>query len=302
MDNVTEILDGNTPLVSVLMITYGQEKYIEEAILSVLKQKISFKCELVIGNDCSPDGSHQIILGLIANNTNSNIDIKYIHNEQNIGMMPNFINIYNMAKGKYIAFCEGDDYWLNSLRLQKQVDFLESNLDFNITVGRYNFYYEATNKLKRNKELFNINKELKLKDYIAFNFAHTSTFLFRNNFKLPNWIEKVHAGDQSVFVLAADDKKIKYFNEVFSVYRVHRASVSHVVNPLKAKENTLFFLDKISEYTNRRFDLLIRHRKLLNKLYYSISISKNSIQKNLLLGFAIVLRWFGIHVLVKFVK
>lgn len=289
-------------MVSVLMITYGHEKYIEEAILSVLNQKTNFKCELIIGNDNSPDRTDEIVLKLIEENTNPNFLISYTKNESNLGMMPNFISIFKNANGKYLALCEGDDFWVDNLKLKKQVDFLESNLDYNMVVSNYNLYYQATNQKRQNRELFNRNQVLTLKNYIAFNFGHTSTFLFRNNFKLPNWVKNVRAGDQSIFILAVDNKKIKYFTDVFSAYRIHLESVTHKVDTAVSKSDTLFFLDRINEHTNEKYQILINHRKLLNNLYYHISSSKFKFRKKIFLILFVILRWFGVNILVKFVK
>lgn len=116
-------------VVSVVMITYGHEKYIEEAINGVFMQQTDFSVELIIANDCSPDNTDEVVKNLIAN-APANVTVIYIRHESNVGMMPNFISAVQQTKGKYIALCEGDDYWTDSLKLQKQVGFLERNEDF----------------------------------------------------------------------------------------------------------------------------------------------------------------------------
>ena len=114
------------PLVSVIMITYGHEKYIEEAIRGVFLQKTNFPLELIISNDKSPDSTDEIIKNIIKS-APENISVNYIQHLENIGMLPNFISTLKMAEGKYIAVCEGDDYWTDENKLQKQIDFLEKN-------------------------------------------------------------------------------------------------------------------------------------------------------------------------------
>ena len=121
--------------VSVVMITYGHENYIIEAIEGVLKQQCDFQVELIIANDNSPDKTDEVIVDFLANKTlPDHIVFKYTIQEANKGMNPNFIWALEQGSGKYIAICEGDDYWTDPLKLQKQVDYLEENKDF-VAVG-----------------------------------------------------------------------------------------------------------------------------------------------------------------------
>ena len=107
------------PLVSVVMITYSHEKYIKQAIEGVLFQKCDFRVELIIANDYSPDNSDRIIKDIIENN-HTNIIIHYTNHRVNKGMSSNFIWAMNQTNGKYIATCEGDDYWTDPLKFFKK--------------------------------------------------------------------------------------------------------------------------------------------------------------------------------------
>ncbi|MET0945569.1 MAG: glycosyltransferase family 2 protein [Flavobacterium sp.] len=115
--------------VSVIMITYGHEDFIEQAINGILMQECDFEVELIIANDCSPDKTDEVIRKIIKNHPKSSW-IKYTNHQSNLGMIPNFIWAIQQARGNYIAICEGDDYWTDSLKLQKQVDFLEANEEY----------------------------------------------------------------------------------------------------------------------------------------------------------------------------
>ena len=120
----------DTPLVSVCTITYNHENYIEEALDSFLMQETNFPFELVIDDDCSPDGTADIIKQYMKKYPNiMNVRLR----KKNVGSMTNFIENMQRAKGNYIALCEGDDYWTDPLKLQKQVDFLEKNDEYVIT-------------------------------------------------------------------------------------------------------------------------------------------------------------------------
>lgn len=145
------------------MITYGHENYIREAIEGVLMQQIDFSVELIIANDCSPDNTDIIVNDIIATNK-STIEIVYKKHDKNIGMMANFIFALNLAKGKYVALCDGDDYWTDPLKLQKQVDFLEENQDYSI-IGHNLF----------------ILKDEELKEVIANEWVHSQCAMFRSN-------------------------------------------------------------------------------------------------------------------------
>ena len=117
------------PLVSVFMITYNHEKFIAQAIEGVLMQKTNFPFELIIGEDCSTDRTREIVVDYAQRFPEI---IKPILHEKNVGMKSNMNTCMQACSGKYTAICEGDDYWIDSLKLQKQVGFLEAHSDFSM--------------------------------------------------------------------------------------------------------------------------------------------------------------------------
>lgn len=141
-------------MVSVDMITYGHENYIRQAIEGVLMQETNFEFDLIIADDCSPDNTQKIVEEIIERHPKG-YRIKYFRHKQNIGMNANSIFAFEQCKGKYIAICEGDDYWTDPLKLQKQVDFLESNSDYSFCVHRYKKYIE--NKKEFESEIYPVN-------------------------------------------------------------------------------------------------------------------------------------------------
>ncbi len=290
--------DKKRPLVSVVMITYRHERFIRDAIEGVLMQEYTGEIELIIANDKSPDDTKVVVRDIIKNHPNGHW-IKYKEHMTNLGMMPNFLWALEEAKGEYIAICEGDDYWTDPYKLQKQVDFLETHPTYNMTVSRYKFYYENSGVFKENKELFNVNQELTVKNFIAFNFSHTSTYCFRNNITYPAWFTNVFAGDQSLCILATGNGKIKYFSEFFSIYRVNDGSVTNNVDPTLSLQRILQFLDYVNQYTQQRYNLLIKHRKFLSHIYYYFEKSKSKMARRFLSVILYGIRWFGVRVLVK---
>lgn len=118
-------MEKNEVKVSVCMITYGQADLISDAISGVLDQECDFELELVICDDCSPDNTQEIISSF-SNHPKFNC-IKYIRQNQNVGAVANFQISIEACRGNYIAFCEGDDYWIDKHKLQKQIDFMQAN-------------------------------------------------------------------------------------------------------------------------------------------------------------------------------
>ena len=215
-----QILSNMKPLVSVIMITYGHEKYIEEAIRGVFLQKTNFPLELIISNDKSPDSTDEIIKNIIKS-APENISVNYIQHLENIGMLPNFISTLKMAEGKYIAVCEGDDYWTDENKLQKQTDFLEKNEDFTLTF--HNVFIRNGETLRMDLDY---EKRLSSKDIYTIddlskgNFIHTLSVVFRNmEIEFPEWYFSSFLGDYPIWLWLSKKGKIKYFPEKMGVYR-----------------------------------------------------------------------------------
>lgn len=207
------------PKVSVCMITYGHEKYIRQAIEGVLLQYCDFEVELIVANDCSPDATDQVIKDIIQSHP-LGFWIKYRKHDKNKGMIPNFIFALQECKGEYIALCDGDDYWTDSLKLQKQVDFLEANSD-------YVLCFHQINILKTNDEIVedfitNVPDNYQTIEILAHlgNYIHTPSVVFRNIIKsFPSEFEKSPIGDYFLYMMLAQYGKLKYLEDKMCVYR-----------------------------------------------------------------------------------
>ena len=209
----------NNPLVSVCLITYNQENYIQKAIKSIFDQEVGFPIEVIISNDCSSDNTHQKIEEILKDATNGCV-VRYYNHEDNLGMMRNFSFAINECKGKYIAYFEGDDYWDYPKKLQTQVDFLEQNPDFAICCHNVRFLENEKfiNEIYLDK--INIKDKFTLEDLAKHNIVPTLTAVFRNTSdKLPSWILESPIGDLPMFMMVAKHGKIKYINEKWAVYR-----------------------------------------------------------------------------------
>lgn len=121
------------PLVSISMLTYNHERYIRQALDSILMQKVNFRYEIVVGEDCSPDNTRSILLEYKAKHPDKFILLLH---DKNIGMDANLKAVRALCNGKYRASLEGDDYWTDPYKLQKQIDFLERHPEFIGTAHR----------------------------------------------------------------------------------------------------------------------------------------------------------------------
>lgn len=112
------------PLVSVLMTTYNHERYLARAVESVLAQQTSFAVELVLGEDCSTDGTRALCEAYAAEYPGR---VRLVTGSANIGWRANYLRTLEACRGKYVAYCDGDDWWSDPHKLQMQVDLMESD-------------------------------------------------------------------------------------------------------------------------------------------------------------------------------
>jgi glycosyltransferase involved in cell wall biosynthesis len=204
------------------MVTYNHEKFIAQALQSVIDQKVNFTYEVIIGEDCSTDNTRQIIKEF--ENRYPDI-IKPIYHDTNVGALTNaYQYCYPKLLGKYIACLEGDDYWTDPYKLQKQVDFLETNPDFVICFHNCLEMHEDKSKpdflycQPEQKEISNQEDLLQ-----NLNFIPTCSAVFKKEklTTLPDWFFNLSMGDWILHILNAQYGKIKYINEVMCVHRIH---------------------------------------------------------------------------------
>lgn len=136
------------PLVSVLVTPYNQKDYIRQTLDSILMQKCRFNFEVVIGEDCSTDGTREICLEYASAYPDK---IVLCLNERNKGLLNNYFDVFLKANGTYIADCGGDDYWLTDSKLQEQVDLLEAHPEVSLVAGNWQLYDQKSNTFQRPK-------------------------------------------------------------------------------------------------------------------------------------------------------
>ncbi len=229
---------SDKPLLSVCLITYNHVNYIERAIESVLIQQVNFPWELIIADDCSSDGTREILVGY---QKKYPAFIKLILQKKNVGAAQNWIDLITYPTAKYIAYFEGDDFWTDPLKLQKQADFLEVNPDY-ILCFHDIFTFDDDGRVlddgrlpAKNKRDFEVN-ELLLGEYLP------SPSLVYRNISLPHFdiIQSVFNGDTFLLSLLSQKGKAHYLPDVLpSAIRLHEGGVWSSKTQLVKWEHTL---------------------------------------------------------------
>jgi glycosyltransferase involved in cell wall biosynthesis len=200
------------------MITYKHEAFIAQAIEGVLMQEVKYPIELINADDCSPDKT-KFVVESFKKHKNYNW-IKYTRHQTNKGMVPNFKWTLQQSKSKYSALCEGDDYWTDPYKLQKQVDFLEANEGYvlcfhevNILEPDREFVRDYITNVPEGYETINVMAE-------KGNYIHTASVVFRNIIhQWPNEFYHSPLGDYFIYILLGQYGKYHCINEKMSVYR-----------------------------------------------------------------------------------
>lgn len=232
------------------MITYNHEKFIAQAIESILMQVVNFDYEIVIGEDCSTDQTREIVCTYQRNNPET---IKLFLPNQNIGVNRNFEQVLKRCKGEYIALLEGDDYWSNNNKLQRQVDFLDQHHDCMICCHDVQVIYEYRNSPSHLYCTWKQSEFSELQDLLKRNFVATPSAMFRNNLfdQWPDWFYDVKLVDWVLHILNAQFGKIGYINQDMAVYRVHANGIWSSANDETNIEAVIQVLEK--------FDPLLHH-------------------------------------------
>lgn len=218
------------PIVSVCVLTYQQASYIKECLDGILMQQTDFPFEIILGEDGSTDGTRKICIEY-AKKYPEKIRLFLHYRDNNISiagrMTARFNLLYSLfcSRGRYIAYCEGDDYWIDPKKLQKQIDFLNLNKDYSICFHRVfeqQDNHQVLSKLNPDKE-----NTYTILDLANGNLIHTPSVVFRNQLfeSFPEWFNKVPVGDYAIHMINAQYGKIKYFPEVMAVYRIHEGGV-----------------------------------------------------------------------------
>jgi len=249
--------------VSVFLICYDHEKYIAKAIESIVTQKVNFDFELVIGEDFSKDNTRGVCEQYAALYP---AIIKLLPSDKNYGPMGNTIRTLYACTGEYIAMCEGDDYWTDPHKLQKQANFLDANLDYSMCFSDTEIVDEMGWNLPDEKYFPKIQKDtITIEDIILSDVSliPTATLFFRNLLPnpFPDFYYHTFSGDLFLHLLLAEKGKAKYFDYKTAAYRNHSGGLTKSPTQIEKTYNSIFqFYIDVNKYFNFKYDALIRQR------------------------------------------
>lgn len=274
------------PLVSITVATYQHVNYIRECLNGILMQQVDFPIEIIIGEDGSVDGTAEICKEF-ANKFQDKIrlfirDRKLSQYIDSSGQITRFNGIWNRmsARGKYIAWCEGDDYWTDPLKLQKQVNFLESHLDYSMC------FHTAILKWEKNEYPNSIFYKVADREYSGTEiFKHwivaTASVLFRSSVLHSDIYAKVRCdkrflyGDNLMFLCASKLGRIYGMKEAMCVYRKHKGGEVYFHSferEMKANINDI----AVCEVFGDAFKRIANDKICMRNIYNYLSLDKKN--------------------------
>lgn len=267
------------PLISVCSIVYQHELFIDKMIHGVLSQQTEYDFELIIADDNSKDNTEAIV-----KRYQEDVRLHFFKNERNLGAIPNFINVLKKARGKYILFCEGDDFWNDPKKIQIQIDFLEKKPNYVACFHPVNIV-DSNNKLVRaNKSSAIYNRDVSSKELFKGFTLSLSSLCFRNVIDdYPEEFYKTNLGDKFLCSLLGHYGGAKFLPDIKpSSYRMHAGGVwseKSALDKEKAFINSHYWMWKYyerignEELSNHFFKLILKKGYLsspFNKKGYTL--------------------------------
>jgi glycosyltransferase involved in cell wall biosynthesis len=255
--------------VSVMMVTYNHRDFIAQAIESVLMQRTTFDFELVIGEDCSTDGTRDIVMNFQSRYPDR---VRAQFRGENLGMMGNFIQTYKDCRGEYVALLDGDDYWTSPDKLQIQTAYLDSHVDCAMCFHATTVEYEDSNRRPHDSFPAGRRSTYGIEDLLPSNIMHTSSVMFRHFLfsEFPDWFMTMSMGDWPLHILNAQYGKIGYVDQVMSTYRVHLGGVWSRLEKTQRLQNEIDAYDVINRHLKFRYNRTIK--AMIARRYYRMAI------------------------------
>ncbi|WP_273150255.1 glycosyltransferase family 2 protein [Methylophaga thiooxydans] len=267
--------DIDKPVVSICCITYNHEPYIEDALEGFLIQQTDFPFEILIHDDASTDATAEIIREYEGAYPKLIKPIYQIENQYSKVKAMNPTFNYPRAKGDFIALCEGDDYWTEKNKLQKQIDYLQSHKDYAMCSHNVRFEFDGVIEKRKNytaKVIQDADFEAILSNglFIALNSIVFRKYLFEK----PDWLGQLPGGHKAlIYILTGKGKNHHFFDEM-AVKRRNLGGMT--VTQKKARSETyldrnIFLLENLKVYFEHVHDKVIN--KKLRKLYFRKALS-----------------------------
>lgn len=241
-------------LVSVIVICYNQIDYIHQTLEGIFNQKCEFEIEVIIGDDASTDGTYEFCEKYIKYKEN----YRLLPVERNLGLIKNYMRCVGNSKGKYIAVCAGDDYWVDDDKLQKQVTFLEKNLDYGLV---FTNFFSLKGKIIE-KQNVNITSPT-FDSLLRHNNIPALTVMYRKKYytsalDLGLFNKGFEMEDYPLWLHIATQSNIGFIPDYTAVYRVQPQSLSNllVLEKIISFNKSIFEIRRFFCHTFERYNQL----------------------------------------------
>ena len=245
--------------VSVLVMTYNHGRLIRQAIDSVLSQRVSFEYEIVVSEDCSTDGTREIVREYAARFPDR---IRLLLSERNLNSLAVVARGIRACRGEFIALLDGDDYWTDPTKLQLQVEFLDSHPECSACFHNATAVYPESDRAPHDWTAPGQKAFMTLQDIWRGNPIATSSMMFRNGlYELPPWYDRMPMPitDWPLHVLNAEHGTIGYINQGMSAYRIHGGGTYSKLDEQAKIEKRFAFYRQMNRNMNYRCDALARN-------------------------------------------
>lgn len=261
-----------TPLVDINLVTYNHEKFIAQAIESVLEQETDFEYRLIIGDDCSTDNTQNIIRRYAQQYPRRiqvllNREHRGIEHKDRVG-----IEVFRLNKAKYVALLDGDDYWTAPDKLQRQVEFLDAHSECAICFHNVEMFYQDKSGESRNMCPSDQKRYSTLEDLIKGNPIPSCSVMFRRGLfeELPEWFQEVKTGDWALHILNAQWGSAGYLSDVMAAYRVHESGVWSRSSLIQRSQEIICFYETIDKHLKFQYHSLVK--SMLSKNYLDLAL------------------------------
>lgn len=254
---------STTPLVNIVMPTYNHERFVAQAIESVLAQKTEFAYKLMVGDDCSTDGTQEVVRSYAEKYPDK---VGFVFSKKNLGLSDRdrvSLKLLSQCTAKYVGILDGDDYWTDSYRLQKLTDFLESHPECSVAFHNAVMFYDDGSRAACRFYPPDLKEISSQEDMITTNgFPILCTALFRNEAlgELPDCFFRVTNADWMLFVLLAEHGNLGYINEVMAAYRVHSGGIWSRIDPIQGTREQIKTYEAIDAYLNFKYTTAISEK------------------------------------------
>lgn len=256
-------------LVSIILITYNQEKYVQQAVESILMQRIEGEVEVIIADDCSSDSTLEVIKSF---EQKSPFKFKYLSAQNNLGHPQNYKRAIQACAGEYIAILEGDDYWTDPCRVQKHVDFLDLHRESVMSMNRMILFEESLHKYSPQDWYLNESFEYISGQRLALGncLGNLSACVIRKSIldKISDTIFELDVDDWLLGMALSKHGLVAKLKDIMSVYRIHdngqwsgKTEAEVVERLLSRIEKYNVFLDGVYQY-----EFSIYKKRLINNL------------------------------------